>query len=139
MFPSRLALPSQLPLMFEEPDDAGAAAAAASAAAAAAAAPQTFTQEQVDRIVGDRVARETQKYGDYDELKTKADRLAEIEVANQTESQRLAAERDAAKAEADEARAAGTSALDRANNTLKRAEVIAAAAKAGVAVPADAF
>ncbi|MBG9774224.1 hypothetical protein [Brevibacillus laterosporus] len=36
--------------------------------------PKTFTQEELDRIVADRVARErkkTEKYADYDELKTK--------------------------------------------------------------------
>lgn len=34
--------------------------------------PQTFTQEDVDRIVRERVQRERAKYADYDELKTKA-------------------------------------------------------------------
>ncbi|MGG0757556.1 hypothetical protein [Brevibacillus laterosporus] len=36
--------------------------------------PKTFTQEELDRIVADRVARErkkTEKYADYDDLKTK--------------------------------------------------------------------
>lgn len=47
---------------------------------------QTFTQEDVDRIVKERVQRERTKYADYDDLKVKAgekatveDRLAEME------------------------------------------------------------
>ena len=51
----------------------------------------TFTQADVDRIVADRLKREREatkaKYGDYDELKTKAegaktleDRIAEMEM-----------------------------------------------------------
>lgn len=47
---------------------------------------QTFTQADLDRIVGERVQRERAKFADYDELKAKAgekasaeDRLAELE------------------------------------------------------------
>lgn len=36
-------------------------------------AAKTFTQADVDRIVRDRVAREREKYADYDELRAKAD------------------------------------------------------------------
>lgn len=52
----------------------------------------TFTQVDVDRIVADRLSRDREKtakkYGDYDELKTKAGRLAELEAATQTELER---------------------------------------------------
>ena len=33
---------------------------------------KTFTQEDVDRIVGERIKREREKYADYDDLKAKA-------------------------------------------------------------------
>ncbi|MGG0793172.1 hypothetical protein ABE137_03975 [Brevibacillus laterosporus] len=49
--------------------------------------PKTFTQEELDKIVADRIARErkkSEKYADYDELKTK---LAEYE-REQEEKQR---------------------------------------------------
>lgn len=48
-------------------------------------APKTFTQEQLDEIVTKRIARESKKFADYDELKAK---LAEVEKAN--EEKRLA-------------------------------------------------
>jgi hypothetical protein len=40
---------------------------------------QTFTQADVDRIVKERVQRERAKFGDYDELKTKAGQAATAE------------------------------------------------------------
>lgn len=38
---------------------------------------RTFTQEELDRIVGERVRRERDKYADYEELKAKAEAGAE--------------------------------------------------------------
>lgn len=49
---------------------------------------RTFSQAEVDAIVGDRLKRERTKYADYDALKEKADRLDAIEEANKTELQR---------------------------------------------------
>lgn len=45
---------------------------------------KTFTQEDVNRIVQNRVA----KYADYDDLKAKAAKLDEIEEANKSELQK---------------------------------------------------
>lgn len=58
-----------------------------------------FTQEQVDKIVKerlDRASRKSQetiksKYGDYDALKEAAGKLAEIEDANKSETEKTAA------------------------------------------------
>ena len=56
-------------------------------------AGRTFTQAELDKIVGQRVARERSQFADYDELKTKAgefDRLAESqksEVQKATDNQ----------------------------------------------------
>ena len=52
-------------------------------------AGKTFTQADLDRVVGERLAREREKHADYDDLKTKAGRLAEIEAAQQTETEKL--------------------------------------------------
>jgi hypothetical protein len=62
-------------------------------------AGRTFTQADVDRIVGERIGRERKQYEglDIDDLKTKAGRLAEIEAAQQTATEKLAAERDTHK------------------------------------------
>ena len=42
---------------------------------------KTFTQSEVDTIVKDRLAREREKYQDYEELKAKAARLDDLEKA----------------------------------------------------------
>lgn len=55
--------------------------------------PKTFTQEQLDEIVTKRIARESKKFADYDELKSK---LAEIE--NVGEEKRVAELSEAEKA-----------------------------------------
>ena len=52
--------------------------------------PKTFTQEQVDKIVQERLKRaKSEKPADYDELKAKAARLDEIEDAQKTELERI--------------------------------------------------
>lgn len=61
------------------------------------------SQDELNRIIGERVKRA--KPADYDDLRSKAARLAEIEQANMTEAQKAAeqlsaAERRAADAEA---------------------------------------
>lgn len=68
--------------------------------------PRTFTQEEVDRIVGDRLQRERAKYADFDALKEKAAKFDEAEQAQKSELQK-ATER--------------ASALEAELNTLKRA------------------
>jgi hypothetical protein len=85
-------------------DAAKAAADKAAADAAAKAAEDAFTQADVDRIVADRLKREREatkaKYGDYDDLKKKAegaktveDRVAEVErKAQESEARALRAE-----------------------------------------------
>ena len=49
---------------------------------------KTFTQDQVNAIVGERLKSIRAKYADYDELKTKASRYDEIEEESKTELQR---------------------------------------------------
>lgn len=50
---------------------------------------KTLTQDEIDAIVENRLARERAKYSDYDDLKAKAERLSEIEDAQKTETERL--------------------------------------------------
>lgn len=49
------------------------------------------TQADLDRILEQRLSRERAKFGDYDELKTKAERLAEIEASQMSEAEKTAA------------------------------------------------
>lgn len=62
---------------------------------------KTFTQEEVDRIVNDRLYRERSKYADYESLKTKAARFDELEEANKTELQKAVDRADSLKKELD--------------------------------------
>lgn len=69
------------------------------------------SQEELNRIVGERVARERAKFKDFDEYKAKAAKLDEVEEKNKTELQRAteraaAAEKRVAEFEAREQRAA---------------------------------
>lgn len=63
--------------------------------------PKTFTQEQVDRIVQERLARaKATPPDDYEDLKAKAARLDELEEAQKTELERATEAASKASAEA---------------------------------------
>ena len=49
---------------------------------------KTFSQEEVDSIVAERLKRDRQKFADYDELKQKASKFDEMQEANKTELQK---------------------------------------------------
>lgn len=49
---------------------------------------KTFTQEDVNQLVQERLRREREKYADYIDLKAKAAKLDEIEEASKTELQK---------------------------------------------------
>lgn len=49
---------------------------------------KTFTQAEVDAIIGDRLQRERSKYADYSQLKEKADLYDQAQEANKTELQK---------------------------------------------------
>ena len=74
---------------------------------------RTFTQDELNKVVADRLARERAKYADYDELKGKAAKFDEAEEASKTElqraldtSNRYKESADKLKAELDELKAA---------------------------------
>lgn len=139
MFPRKSLLPSQLQFLFDDDNPPAPVTPPPPVPPAPPAPPaQTFSQEDVNRIVQERLARETAKFADYEDLKTKATKLDEIEAASQTETQRLQAAADAAKAEADAAKQEGANALSTAHSLLKNATLTAEATAAGVSVPAAA-
>ena len=85
--------------------------------------PRSFSQDEVDRIVQDRVARvKATPPDDYADLQAKAKKLAEIEAANATELEK-------AQQRADEADKAREAALAEAREIRVRAAIIAEAAK----------
>lgn len=99
---------------------------------------KTFTQAELDALFGDRAKRAADKatadlltalgVKDADELKTKLTKAAELEAAQLTalqKAEKLAADE---KARADKLETEAKTATDKANETLKRAAVIAQAA-----------
>jgi hypothetical protein len=66
-----------------------------------AAAEKTFTQAEMDAIIGERLGRLKAKYADYDELKTKATAYDEAAEASKSELQKAVEERDKLKAKLD--------------------------------------
>lgn len=63
------------------------------------------SQDDLNRLISDRVARERSKYSDYKDIKAKAAKLDEIEAASKSETERAAERASAAEAERDVARA----------------------------------
>lgn len=109
------------------------------------------SQAELDRIIAERLSRERSKYADYEDLKAKAQRLAEIEEANKTEAQRSAeqlAELQARVAEyetreqiagwkAEVAEATGVPASVLAGSTLEEIEAHAESLKPLIAPPSS--
>lgn len=87
-----------------------------------APAEKTFTQAEMDAIIGERIGRLKAKYADYDELKKKADAFDEAAEASKSELQKAVEERDRLKAK-----------LAKLEADRERAEAVAkAAAEHGV-------
>lgn len=85
------------------------------------------SQEELNRIVGERLARERQKFADYNDLKAKAKRLEEIEAASASDLEKaVKAAREEGKAEV----------ITAANTRLRVAEARALAAEARFRNPA---
>lgn len=69
---------------------------------------KTFTQAEMDAIIGDRLARERQKYADYESLKEKAEKFDKAEEANKTELQKALESVSSLKSELDTLKTANT-------------------------------
>lgn len=61
---------------------------------------KTLSESEVNRIVQERLAREREKFADYEDLKSKADKLTELEAANQSELEKAQAKAEQAEARA---------------------------------------
>ncbi|HUV95661.1 MAG TPA: hypothetical protein VMX14_12655 [Anaerolineae bacterium] len=93
---------------------------------------RTFTQDELNTIVSDRLRREHEKYADYEDLKAAKARLNEIDQERLTELEKVQKRADDAEKERDVAR-------QRAQDTAIRAALAMEAAKAGALHPEDAF
>ena len=63
------------------------------------------SQDDLNRIIAERVERERRKFADYDDVKAKAAKFEEIEQANKSELEKLTEERETIARERDAARA----------------------------------
>jgi hypothetical protein len=61
-----------------------------SPAPATPAAGRTFTQEELDRIIAERLQREREKFRDYDALRRKAEEFDKLQQAQMSEQEKLA-------------------------------------------------
>lgn len=93
---------------------------------------QTFTQADIDRIVGERLAREREKYKDYEDLKKKAAEFDKIQEAQKSDLQK--AQEAAKKAEEEKQKA-----LAAANERLIKAEVKVVSTQLGIVDPDAAY
>lgn len=109
---------------------------------------KTFTQEELDKILADRIARERKKldkYADYETLKEKAEQLEKQELerkqAEMTETERLQAQLEELQRKATEAEEAKSKTLESANKRLIKSEFKLLAKELGVRKDAldDAF
>lgn len=62
---------------------------------------RTFTQDEMNAIIADRLSREKSKYADYDELKAKALKFDEAEEASKSELQKQTERADKLQAQYD--------------------------------------
>lgn len=69
---------------------------------------KTFTQEEPEQIIGERLARERLKFEDYEDLKAKAAKFDEIEENSKSELQKAQESANSYKAELEKLKAANT-------------------------------
>lgn len=93
---------------------------------------KTFTQEQLDAILTDRLTRERAKFADYDDLKSSAAKWLEVQEAQKSDQQKLQDRLHALETERDKA-------LARVQETMIRSAFVAAGAEANLVNPADAY
>lgn len=90
--------------------------------------PRTFSQDDVNRLIDERLKREREKYADYTDLKAKAAKWQEHEDAQKSELEKL-------QAQIADWQNRATQAEQRRQSAILRSSVMAEAAKQGV--PAD--
>lgn len=69
---------------------------------------RTFTQEQVNALIGKKSSEIKAKYADYEDLKAKAKKYDEAQEASKSELQKATGQRDAYKKELDQLKAANS-------------------------------
>lgn len=102
-------------------------------------AGKTFTQEELNRLLKEEKNKVRSQYADYDDLKTKAAKLAEIEQANLSEAEKLQKQLDDARQAIARAEQARLDALETVKTSTIRAAVVSKAAELNFENPEDAY
>jgi hypothetical protein len=63
---------------------------------------RTFTQAEMDAIIGERLSRERAKFADYEDIKAKAAKYDEVEEASKSELQKVTEKAEALQAKLDQ-------------------------------------
>ena len=98
-----------------------------------------FTQADLDRVVGERLARESKKYEGFDQLKKDAAELKALKEAQLTDQQKKDAELDGLKTKLQEATTTAEQQRVIIQERLIRAEVTTIATGLGFRDPGDAW
>ena len=93
-----------------------------------AKAPKTYTKAELDGLVNKAKVAARREFGDYNDLKTKAEEFDKLAEATKTNEERLRERGDRAVRERD-------SALTRANASIVRGAIISAASRLGAVDP----
>jgi uncharacterized protein involved in type VI secretion and phage assembly len=102
-------------------------------------AAKSYSPEEMERIIAQRVNKAKQGFADYDDLKAKAARADELEQAQQTETDKLRSKAERESQKRAEAEEKASKAQQRAQTALMRAAVVAAASQLNAADPGDVF
>ncbi len=89
----------------------------------------TLTQEQLDKTIKDRLERQRRQFQDYDELKARAEKLAQLEDSQKSAEERFVSALERANQQAQQAQEREKQALERMQSTLVRSAVIAEASR----------
>lgn len=95
--PAQTPAPTEAPANTPAPTPADAAKAAETSKPQTEQSDRTFSQSDVERLIGERLARERSKYTDYEELQRRSEQLKLLEDRDKTEAQKAAEEAAAAK------------------------------------------
>jgi len=101
--------------------------------------PKTFTQEDLDRIIKERLAREQTRYADYDDLKKAASELKKLKDAELSESEKLRSELAEWQQKQADWETERTTITTEHNQQLLKAEVRVQAAGLGFIDPDEAY
>jgi hypothetical protein len=100
---------------------------------------KTFTQAELERQLGERLARERAKYADYEELKAAKTKLEELEAGQLSERDKLQKQIEKLEKKVAEAEARALEKEQKAQEILIRSAVLSEASRLGFANPEDAY